>query len=376
MWDAWATYDPTADGLHLHGEAQRRRRRRGPRTRRSATPPTASSAARFIKAVGGAESLVGVRRRHGRRCATRSTVTATDGDTPPPSATAIAAAVIAYGLAGRLERGGRLRRSRLQAGQRARSSSNKPGTIDERPEPLAAAPARAHDHARTGSRSTNGVQQADRAALGPRHGLRAARGGAERRADRSRARRRASAIRRRTRRTRTRPSRSSATAACSTPTRTTTIDISPGARGGNTLGTNDGTGTRSTRRPASRTPPDVVNAGDFARVMAEFWADGPKSETPPGHWNVLANAVSDELGAEPPDRRRRADRRPAPVGREAVPRAQRRGPRRGDRGLGPQGLLRLRAADLDDPLHGRPRPVERSGAAVLQRGGPAARART
>jgi hypothetical protein len=29
--------------------------------------------------------------------------------------------------------------------------------------------------------------------------------------------------------------------------------------------------------------------------MAEFWADGPKSETPPGHWNVLANLSSDEL---------------------------------------------------------------------------------
>ena len=42
-------------------------------------------------------------------------------------------------------------------------------------------------------------------------------------------------------------------------------------------------------------PSDVVNLGDFARVMAEFWADGPKSETPPGHWNVLANLVSDEL---------------------------------------------------------------------------------
>jgi hypothetical protein len=39
----------------------------------------------------------------------------------------------------------------------------------------------------------------------------------------------------------------------------------------------------------------VVNLGDFGRVMAEFWADGPKSETPPGHWNVIANLVSDEL---------------------------------------------------------------------------------
>ena len=32
--------------------------------------------------------------------------------------------------------------------------------------------------------------------------------------------------------------------------------------------------------------------------MAEFWADGPKSETPPGHWNVLANLVSDELAPD------------------------------------------------------------------------------
>ena len=32
--------------------------------------------------------------------------------------------------------------------------------------------------------------------------------------------------------------------------------------------------------------------------MAEFWADGPKSETPPGHWNTLANTVSDSPGFE------------------------------------------------------------------------------
>jgi hypothetical protein len=38
---------------------------------------------------------------------------------------------------------------------------------------------------------------------------------------------------------------------------------------------------------------NVVKRGDFARVLAEFWADGPSSETPPGHWNVLANYVTD-----------------------------------------------------------------------------------
>ena len=37
-------------------------------------------------------------------------------------------------------------------------------------------------------------------------------------------------------------------------------------------------------------------AADYYRVLAEFWADGPDSETPPGHWFVLANKVSDDLG--------------------------------------------------------------------------------
>ena len=75
----------------------------------------------------------------------------------------------------------------------------------------------------------------------------------------------------------------------------TKIDVSPGTRGGNSLGANDGQG--HPLNPATGKPYDaeVVNSGDFYRVMTEFWADGPKSETPPGHWNVLANLVSDEL---------------------------------------------------------------------------------
>ncbi|MGD0247727.1 MAG: vanadium-dependent haloperoxidase [Candidatus Limnocylindrales bacterium] len=74
-----------------------------------------------------------------------------------------------------------------------------------------------------------------------------------------------------------------------------TIDISPGVRGNNTLGTNDGNGHPINPVTGKPYPPEVVNEGDFGRVMAEFWADGPNSETPPGHWNVLANLVSDEL---------------------------------------------------------------------------------
>jgi hypothetical protein len=39
--------------------------------------------------------------------------------------------------------------------------------------------------------------------------------------------------------------------------------------------------------------PQLVPRGDYTRVLAEFWADGPESETPPGHWFVILNTVSD-----------------------------------------------------------------------------------
>ena len=52
--------------------------------------------------------------------------------------------------------------------------------------------------------------------------------------------------------------------------------------------------------------PQMVKRADYARVLAEFWADGPDSETPPGHWFTLMNYVSDhpetvkKLGGEGP----------------------------------------------------------------------------
>lgn len=72
-----------------------------------------------------------------------------------------------------------------------------------------------------------------------------------------------------------------------------TIDISPGAYGNNSLGANDGAGRALNPETGAAYAPQVVPRGDFARVLAEFWADGPKSETPPGHWYVLANTVAD-----------------------------------------------------------------------------------
>ena len=47
--------------------------------------------------------------------------------------------------------------------------------------------------------------------------------------------------------------------------------------------------------PATGAPyePQMVPLGDYTRVLAEFWADGPDSETPPGHWFVILNEVND-----------------------------------------------------------------------------------
>ena len=52
--------------------------------------------------------------------------------------------------------------------------------------------------------------------------------------------------------------------------------------------------------PATGQPyaPNMVPRADYARVLAEFWADGPNSETPPGHWFTLLNYVSDHEDLE------------------------------------------------------------------------------
>ncbi|MFC4874697.1 DUF6851 domain-containing protein [Negadavirga shengliensis] len=54
-------------------------------------------------------------------------------------------------------------------------------------------------------------------------------------------------------------------------------------------------GTGYTVNPKSQQPyePQVVPRGDYTRVLAEFWADGPDSETPPGHWFFILNYVTD-----------------------------------------------------------------------------------
>ena len=55
------------------------------------------------------------------------------------------------------------------------------------------------------------------------------------------------------------------------------------------------TGQGYSLNPETGNPYDAQNVprGDYTRVLAEFWADGPDSETPPGHWFVILNEVND-----------------------------------------------------------------------------------
>ncbi|PPK85406.1 putative secreted protein (Por secretion system target) [Neolewinella xylanilytica] len=87
-------------------------------------------------------------------------------------------------------------------------------------------------------------------------------------------------------------------------------DISPGARGNipdalprtpaeyrafykQHEGGQPGTGRAVNPVTGLPYPPNVVPRGDYTRVLAEFWADGPQSETPPGHWFSILNTVMD-----------------------------------------------------------------------------------
>ncbi|MEL0455915.1 FG-GAP-like repeat-containing protein [Flavobacteriaceae bacterium SZ-1-7] len=54
-------------------------------------------------------------------------------------------------------------------------------------------------------------------------------------------------------------------------------------------------GAGYTMNPVTKQPyqEQIVPRGDYTRVLAEFWADGPDSETPPGHWFTILNYIND-----------------------------------------------------------------------------------
>ena len=181
----------------LGGLRPDRRRRH---LRRRSTPPQTSSAARneaisyaayrvltarFIKAVGGADSLSEFADVMDGLCYPID-VTATEGDSPAAVGNRIAAAVLAYGLTDGSNQAGRLRRPDYTPVNEPLVVVAGPGIADDEPEPLAAAPDRAHDLAERHP-GDNGVQQAVGPHWGHVTGFALPPGGRSRDADRPRA---------------------------------------------------------------------------------------------------------------------------------------------------------------------------------------------
>ncbi len=290
MWDAWAAYDATATG-YIVTEKASAGNVEAARDEAISYAAYRVLSARFIKAMGGDVSISQFADLMDALCYP-VTVTTTEGDSPAAVGNRIAEAVLAYGKAdGSNETGGYAAEDYRPVNEALVVAGS--GTTMRDPnrwQPLQIE----HMISQNGIPITNGVQQA----VGPHwghvkgfalpedtgHGTPIDPGPPPRLGDPATdALFKAQVIE---------VIRDSAMA---DPSDGQIVDISPGALGGNTLGANDGHGHPV--NPATGQPyaPDPVLRGDFARVMAEFWADGPESETPPGHWNVLANHVSDEL---------------------------------------------------------------------------------
>jgi hypothetical protein len=290
MWDAWAAYDPKAQGYFVKEKASVSNVEAA-RNEAISYAAYRVLTARYIKSVGADESLSEFADIMDAMCYPLD-VTTTEGDSPAALGNRIAAAVIAYGLTDG---------SNQADGYAAPDYKpvnpplvvNKPGTTMSDPnrwQPLQLE----HMISQNGIPVTNGVQQAVGPHWGHVKGFALPDAGTagvpidpgpppqlgDPATDQAFKDGAVEVI------------RDSSLLDAANPA---TIDISPGARGGNSLGSNDGHGHPVNPATGQPYPPDVVNLGDFGRVMAEFWADGPKSETPPGHWNVLANLVSDEL---------------------------------------------------------------------------------
>ena len=291
MWDAWAAYDPIATG---YIDKEKVESPDVPAARNEAISYAAYRVltSRFIKAVGADESLSEFADVMDTLCYPID-VTATDGNTPAAVGNRIAAAVLAYGLTDGSNQAGGYAAPDYEP-VNAPLVVAKPGitlTDPNRWQPLQLE----HMISQNGIPVVNGVQQA----VGPHWG--GVKGFAL-------------------------PAPASAGVAPIDPGppprlgdpatdqafkdqvvevirdsslldgySTESIDISPGVKGANPLGTNDGTGHPVNPSTGQAYAPDVVRVGDYTRALTEFWADGPKSETPPGHWNVIANRVSDEL---------------------------------------------------------------------------------
>lgn len=290
MWDAWAAYDPTASG-YVFKEKLHAVDITGARSEAISYAAYRVLSARFIKAVGADKSLSEFDDIMDGLCFPIS-ITRTDGDSSAAVGNRIAKAVLDYGKAD----GSNELNGYADPGYRPVN----PPLVVARPGITLVDPNRwqplqiEHMISQNGIAVTNGVQQA----VGPHWGhvtpFAIPAGGASgvpidpgpppRLGDPATdAVYRAQAVD---------VIRDSSLLDAASDA---SIDISPGALGANRLGSNDGHGHPLNPATGSAYVAEIVRQGDFYRTMTEFWADGPSSETPPGHWNVIANAVSDQL---------------------------------------------------------------------------------
>lgn len=83
------------------------------------------------------------------------------------------------------------------------------------------------------------------------------------------------------------------------PTDGVMIDVSPASRGNTPNApfteSYDQAGHPVNPSTGLSYTPQMVRRGDFDRVISEFWADGPHSTAPPGHWNEIRNYVTDRM---------------------------------------------------------------------------------
>jgi hypothetical protein len=290
MWDAWAAYDPTASGV-IFKEKLSGANVAAARNEAISYAAYRVLTARFVKAVGGADSISEFADVMDSLCYPLA-VTTTEGQAPAAVGNRIAAAVLASGL----EDGSNQTNAYAAPDYKpvnpplVVSGSEIAMTDPNRWQPLQLE----HMISQNGIPIENGVQQAVGPHWGHVKGFAIPAAGPDGTpfdpgpppllgdpvTDQAYKDQAIEVIR---------------DSAALDPADGVTIDISPAVRGGNPLGTNDGAGHLV--NPATGQPyaANVVKRGDFTRALTEFWADGPKSETPPGHWNVLANRVSDEL---------------------------------------------------------------------------------
>lgn len=288
MWDAWAAYDPNATGYFVK-EKHAASDVLAARSEAISYAAYRLLTARYINSVGADQSLSEFDDLMDALCY-RLDVTTTDGDSPAALGNRIAIAAIAYGLSdGSNEADGYT--DSTYAPVNPPLVVAQPGTTLTDPnrwQPLQLE----HMISQNGIPVVNGVQQFIGPHWGGVKGFALPSGGVDRLpmnpgppprfGDSAFVEQALEVIR---------------DSSMLDPSDGVIVDISPGASGNNTLGTNDGHGRPVNPSTGQPYTPDPVKRGDFTRALAEFWADGPNSETPPGHWNVIANESSDALAS-------------------------------------------------------------------------------